>query len=157
MVGPAGTVAAGIGSLQHMEKTTRDVDQYIASLPDDVRHDIEVLDGAIARAMDGSERVLYEGRLWGGSHQEIIGYGTIENTRSDGTTVTWFTVGLAVQKNHLSVYINAVEDRQYLSEKYGAELGKVKVGKSSLGFKSADDIDVGALAKLVERACELTG
>ena len=140
-----------------MEKATRDVDEYIASLPDDVRADIEVLDGALARAMDGHERVLYEGRLWGGSRQEIIGYGTMENTRSDGTTVTWFTVGLAVQKNHLSVYINAVEDRLYLSEKYGAKLGTVKVGKSSLGFKSVDDIDVGALVELVELARELTG
>lgn len=139
-----------------MEKTTRDVDEFIASLPDDVRDDIRVLDEAIATAMTGHERVLYEGTFWGGSEQEIIGYGAIESPRSDGSTVEWFVVGLAVQKNHLSVYISAVEDGQYLSEKYGHELGKVKVGKSSLGFKRADDIEVGSLVKLVERARDLS-
>lgn len=139
-----------------MEKTDRDVDAFIASLPDGVRDDIRELDAAIAAVMQGHERVLYEGTFWGGSEQEIIGYGAIESPRSGGTTVEWFIVGLAVQKKHLSVYISAVEDGKYLSEQYGHELGKVKVGKSSLGFKGVDDIDVGALAKLVERARDLS-
>ena len=110
------------------------------------------LDEAISGVMAGSERVLYEGKFWGGTDQEIIGYGELETVRSDKSTVRWFVVGLALQKNYISVYISAVEDRQYLSEKYGKDLGKVKVGKSNISFKQLDDIDLDKLVELVEKA-----
>ena len=64
-------------------------------------------------------------------------------------------VGLALQKNYISVYLNAVEDRQYLSEKYGSDLGKVKVGKASLSFASVDDIDLDRFTDLVGKARDL--
>ena len=135
-----------------MERSDRDVDAFLDSLPDERRDDMKALDAVIAGAMDGSARALYVGKLWGGTEQEIIGYGIQTYVRSDGQTVTWFLVGLALQKHHLSIYINAVEDRQYLPEKYGKDLGRVKIGKSSIGFSSLDDIDVGKLESLVARA-----
>ena len=135
-----------------MEITDRDVDEYIAQLPDEVRGDMASLDAVIAAEMQGLPRELYEGKFWGGSDQEIIGYGRYSYQRSDKTKVEWFVVGLAVQKNYLSLYISAVEDGEYLSEKYGKELGKVKVGKSSISFNTAADIDTAQLASLVSRA-----
>ncbi len=138
-----------------MEKTDRDIDEFLASLPDDQRDDMVTLDSVIAKVMAGETRVLYEGRFWGGSDQEIIGYGTMTTTRSDKRTVEWFLVGLALQKHYISVYVSAVEDREYLSEKYGKDLGKVKVGKSSISFKSIDDIDLDKLAALVQRARDI--
>mgnify|MGYP006143580479 CR=1 FL=1 len=35
------------------------------------------LDAALARVFDGRERVLWEGAMWGGTHQRIIGYGSM--------------------------------------------------------------------------------
>ena len=116
---------------------------------------MKTLDTAFSGVMDGLDRVLFEGTFWGGSEQEIIGYGAGDYTRPNGTTVDWFMVGLALQKNYISVYINAVEDRQYLSEKYGKDLGKVKVGKASLSFKGVTDIDLDKLTELVAKAREL--
>lgn len=139
-----------------MEKTDRDIDEFLASLPDDVRDGMVTIDGVIAEVMAGEPRVLYEGTFWGGSEQQIIGYGTMTTTRSDKRTVEWFLVGLALQKNYISVYVSAVEGREYLSEKYGKDLGKVKVGKSSISFKSVDDIDLDKLAALVQRARDVT-
>ncbi len=138
-----------------MEKTTRNVDEFIGSLPDDVSDDIATLDASIVSVMQGLSRVLYEGKFWGGTDQEIIGYGDLATPRSDGSTVEWFVVGLAVQKNYLSLYVSAVEDRQYLSEKHGKELGKVKTGKSSISFGSVEDIDLSKLEWLVGRAREI--
>lgn len=139
-----------------VERSSIDVSKHIQGLPDDVRGDIEVLDQVISSAMSGLERVLYVGRFWGGSDQEIIGYGPYSYERSDKSTVDWFVVGLAVQKNYLSVYLSAVEDGEYVSEKYGKELGKVKVGKSSLSFRGVDDIDLDKLAELVSLSRELS-
>lgn len=135
-----------------MERVATDVDGFIAGLPDDVRPDIEALDRVISAAMDGLERVLWTGKMWGGTDQQIIGYGTITNTRSDKRTVEWFLVGLARQKRHLSIYVSAVEDRQYLAERDGPALGNVKVGKSNITFRSVDDIDLAKLAALVRKA-----
>lgn len=138
-----------------MERTDRNVDDFIGSLPDDARNDISAIDGVIAEVMSGLPRVLYTGVFWGGSDQEIIGYGDMDSPRSDGTTVEWFVVGLAKQKNYLSLYVNVVEDRKYLSETYGKKLGKVKVGKASISFGSADEIDLEELRSLVTRAREV--
>ena len=138
-----------------MEKTDRDVDEFIASLPGEVRDDIATLDTLISQAFDGLAREMYEGKMWGGTDQEIVGYGTYSYTKTDKSQAEWFVVGLAVQKSHLSIYINVVEDRKYLSEKYGKELGKVKVGKSSIGFKGVADIDLDRLSDLMLLAREL--
>lgn len=113
------------------------------------------LDGAIGDAMSGLPRELYVGKFWGGTDQEIIGYGRYSYTRPNGQSVEWFVVGLAQQKNYISVYVSAVEGDEYLSEKYGAGLGKVKVGKSSISFKSLDDIDLAKLVALVAKAREV--
>ncbi len=138
-----------------MERSSRDVDEFLGTLPEESRDDMKTLDASFGAAMEGLDRVLFEGTFWGGSEQEIIGYGAGDYTRPNGTKVDWFMVGLALQKNYISVYINAVEDRQYLSEKYGKDLGKVKVGKSSLSFKSVEDIDLDKLTALVVKARDL--
>jgi hypothetical protein len=135
-----------------MERTDRDIAQFIDSLPDEVREDMRTLHGLIDQVMAGLPRWLYTGVFWGGSEQQIIGYGQMDSTRSNGTEVKWFVVGLAAQKNYLSIYVNVVEDRHYLSERYGKELGKVKVGKSSIGFKGVADLDLEKLRSFVQRA-----
>lgn len=135
-----------------MRRTKRNIAKFIDGLPQAVRVDVQALDEVIAPIMDGLPKALFVGKFWGGTDQEIIGYGVHTSVRPNGTEVEWFHVGLAVQKNYLSMYVNAVEDRQYLSEKYGASLGKVKVGKASLSFKSVADIDLDKLRDLVTKA-----
>jgi hypothetical protein len=139
-----------------MQPTDRDIDEFLTSLPEGVRNDLITLDREIGAAMEGLPRVLYEGKLWGGTDQEIIGYGLDSYVRSDGKRVEWAVVGLARQKNYISIYINTVEDRVYLAEKYGKRLGKVKVGKSSISFARLDDIDLDELVALVTKAREIT-
>lgn len=135
-----------------MHKTKTDPDGHLASLPERFRADAERLDAEISRIMAGRPRVLWEGVFWGGTDQRIIGYGDLVQDRGRGGTVEWFVVGLAVQQNYLSVYINAVEDDQYVAQKYAHTLGRAKVGSSSVSFKSLADIDLDALLRLVRIA-----
>jgi hypothetical protein len=135
-----------------MQKTDRNPDDYLAGLPDDVRDDMTRLDAIIAGIFTGQARVLWEGVFWGGSEQEIIGYGDLIQKQSRGRTVEWFMVGLALQKNYISVYVNAVEDKQYVAEKYKESLGKVKVGKSSISFKTLADVDIDTLTRVLRIA-----
>lgn len=137
-----------------MERTDKDPSAYLDSLPDDIREDMKRLDRLISGIMDGYSRALWEGVFWGGTEQTIIGYGDLTTKGSRGSAVEWFMVGLALQKNYISIYVSAVEDGQYVAEKYRSELGKVKGGKSSISFKSADDVDFEALSKVLTIARE---
>jgi hypothetical protein len=132
-----------------MRKTTTDPTAYIASLPDDMRTGFETLDTLITGIMEGHSRVMWEGVFWGGTEQSIIGYGDLTMTQSKGRKIKWFMVGLVLQKNHISVYVSAVEDGQYVAEKYKSELGKVKVGKASIAIKRLDDVNLDTLARVV--------
>lgn len=138
-----------------MKKTNRSPAEHIASLPAERRADIERLDALITHLMAGQPRTMWEGRLWGGSDQQIIGYGDYTYTKSNRETVEWFIVGLAVQRNYISVYVNAADGKAYLTERYADRLGKVKVGKSSISFDSIDDVDLGELSELITEAKRL--
>jgi len=135
-----------------VNKTKKDISAHIDSLPDELRQSIKHLDKIISEIMVGHSRVLWEGTLWGGTKQEIIGYGDYTINLSRGKKSEWFMVGLAIQKNYISIYVNAVEDGQYVAEKYRSELGKVKVGKSSISFKRLADLDMDTLEKVISIA-----
>ena len=133
-----------------MEPTNDDVDAFLADLGND---DITTLDAHIADVF-GNDRVLWRGIFWGGSEQAIIGYGDWTYRRPGKPDVNWFMVGLAQQKNAISVYIMAVEDGQYAVKKYADTFAsgtgaKPKVGSSVVSFKRLSDVDLEALLRVV--------
>jgi hypothetical protein len=64
-------------------------------------------------------------------------------------------VGLARQKSHLSLYVNAVQDGAYLPHAFATRLGKVKLGSASIAFRSLADIHRTVLREMIARALEL--
>jgi hypothetical protein len=136
-----------------MKKTDTNIQDFLESVSQEGKADMQALHKIISKAASDREIVMYEGKFWGGSDQKIIGYGEWSYKRSDRKQVDWFMVGLAKQKNYITVFVNAVEDNEYVAEKYKDELGKkVKVGKSSISFKSLDDVDLEVLENVVKKA-----
>jgi hypothetical protein len=135
-----------------MQRSDKSPDEHIASLPGDVRDDIARLDQEISRVMKGHERVLWEGKFWGGSDQNIIGYGTYSYRGKSGASGEWHIVGLAAQKNYITVFVVAVENGKYLAESFKDRLGKAKIGRSSISFKRLSDINLPVLLELITRA-----
>jgi hypothetical protein len=132
-------------------------DDHLASIDDsEVRVAMVTLDAAIVAAMPARRRVLWQGVFWGGTEQSIIGYGVMRQVRPKGEEVEWFLVGLARQQRHYSVYVNAVDDGDYLGRQYADRLGKVKLGAASIGFRSVDDLDLDGFAAMLHRADEIT-
>jgi len=131
-------------------------DDYIASQASDVRTVLEELHVLIKKALPDQDCYLWEGVFWGGSQQQIIGYGNYSYQRSDKKQVEWFTVGLARQKNYFSVYVNAVEDKAYLAEIYRSRLGKIKIGKSNIRFRNLADVNLNVLTEMIEHAGKIT-
>ena len=139
-----------------MKRVESSPDAYIASQASDIRTVLEELHVLIKKALPEQDCYLWEGVFWGGSQQQIIGYGNYSYQRSDKKQVEWFTVGLARQKNYFSVYVNAVEDKAYLAEIYRSRLGKVKIGKSNIRFRNLADVNLNVLTEMIEHAGKIT-
>lgn len=80
----------------------------------------------------------------------MLGYGEQPyQTKSMKEPVDWPVVALAAQKRHLSLYLCALEDGEYVAEKHAAELGQVSCGKSCVRFTKADQINREGLARIL--------
>ncbi len=80
----------------------------------------------------------------------MIGYGSYHYKTKSGLEGDWFVVGLASQKNFVSVYVTMCDGNGYLPEKYKKKLGKVKTGKSCINIKKPADIDMKVLGKILK-------
>lgn len=83
---------------------------------------------------------------------DMIGFGKIAYRTKSGCSGDWFVIGLASQKQYISVYVCVSDGKQYLAEKYADQLGKGSIGKSCIRFKKAEDIDKKVLVKLLKEA-----
>lgn len=138
-----------------MRKVATDPDEFLrTSFDGDVRSGMVQLDALIREALPGRERTLWAGTFWGGTDQQIIGYGDIVQPRPKGETAEWFLVGLARQARHYSIYVNAVDDGTYLLDQYRDRLGSVKTGAASIAITSLDTVDLDSLREMLRRANE---
>jgi hypothetical protein len=129
-----------------VEASPQAVDDFIASLPDGRREIVRAVDGAIREAVPDLDV-----RMWG----KFIGYGSYHYRYASGREGDWFPIGLANNKQYLSLYICAADDDGYLAEANADRLGDVSVGKSCIRFKRLEDLDLDVAVELSRRAAEL--
>jgi Domain of unknown function (DU1801) len=110
------------------------------------------VDALIMAAAPGIDR-----QLVGSMGSRMLGYGLMPyRPRSAKETTEVPLISLAAQKRHLSLYVFAVVDGQYLAEARAERLGKVSCGKSCIRFSSLDQVDVVELDRLVRDAVRAT-
>ena len=80
------------------------------------------------------------------------GYGSFKYKNYKKEIIDWPTIALASQKNYMSLYVCAVDNGEYLAEKYKKDLGKVSVGRSCIRFKKLDDLNLKTLEKVIKLA-----
>ncbi len=125
------------------------------SLPADRREEIRAMDAVLAPIFKGHERAMWEGVFYGGTQQRILGYGLYRYRGRSGAEGEWFVVGIAVQKDHLTFYATGAEDGESLIKRYGATLGKAKLGSGSATFRRLADVEMTAVADIATRARDL--
>jgi hypothetical protein len=83
----------------------------------------------------------------------MLGYGTYHHKYASGREGEAAVVGLASQKNHISLYLGcAIDDEGYLAEKNADRLGNVSVGRSCVRFKKLEDLNLKVAMELVKEA-----
>lgn len=118
------------------------------------RADLQKVDRLIRRSAPGLKRYFHRGTPSGepGMRFKMIGYGKFQYLARSGQSVDWPAVGVALQKNYVSVYLSVMKDGASLIRPYAGKLGEVRVGRNNFSFVKYEDLDVAVLAALFAEA-----
>lgn len=87
----------------------------------------------------------------------MIGYGKFHYKSRSGREGDWALVGLASQKNYISIYACASDGNEYVAEKYKLLLPKANIGKSCIRVSKIENLDFKVLEKLLKETEKLGG
>ena len=118
------------------------IQKYITSQPEPKRSDMLTLHRIILQVMPACKLWFLDGKNTENKtvSNPNIGYGLHAMKYADGTTREFYQIGLSANKTGISVYIMGIEDKKYLSQVYGKEIGKASVTvlhqvQNSKGYK----------------------
>ena len=120
------------------------IQKYLASQPEPKRSDMQALHRVILQVMPACKLWFLDGKNEEGKtvSNPNIGYGAYTMKYADGTTREFYQIGLSANKTGISVYIMGIEDKKYLSQVYGKEIGKASVTGYCIRFKTLKDINI---------------
>jgi len=123
------------------------ISDYLAAQPERKRADMQALHGMMLRLMPDVRLWFLDGTDESGRtvSNPNIGYGFRTITYADGRTREFYQIGLSANTAGISVYIIGLDDKAYLSETYGGQLGKATVTGYCIKFSALRNIDVGVL------------
>ena len=132
-------------------KIEKQINEYLASQPEPKRSEMEELHRIILGVMPGCKLWFLDGKNDEGKtvSNPNIGYGSRITKYADGTTREFYQIGLSGNKTGISVYILGIEDKKYLAETFGKDLGKASVTGYCIRFKTLKDINIEILEAAV--------
>jgi hypothetical protein len=132
------------------------IKKYINSQPEPKRSDMQELHRIILQVMPACKLWFLDGK--NNENKTVsnpnIGYGLHTIKYADGTTREFYQIGLSANKTGISVYILGIEDKKYLAEAYGKELGKASVTGYCIRFKTLKDINIEILEAAIRYGVE---
>lgn len=87
-------------------------------------------------------------------HGGILAYGPWHYKYASGREGDWFRIGVASNKNYISLYICAATEKGYVAERYKEALPKANIGRSCVRFKRLSDLDLAALKKMIREGAQ---
>ena len=137
-------------------KVQEQIQNYISSQPEPKGSDMQDLHRTILQIMPRCKLWFMDGE--NSENKTVsnpnIGYGLQAMKYADGTTRDFYQIGLSANKTGISVYILGIEDKKYLAQRYGKELGKASVTGYCIRFKALKDINVEILAEAIRDRVE---
>lgn len=84
-----------------------------------------------------------------GMRFKMIGYGRFHYPASTGALVAWPVVGLALQKNYISVYLSVTKGGAPVLAGYASGLGALRTARNNFSFERLRDLRPDVLQALV--------
>jgi len=134
------------------------IEEYIASQPGQKRSEMQELHNRILQISPGCKLWLEDGK--NDENKTVsnpnVGYGFQTIKYKNGTTREFFRIGLSANTTGISIYILGIEDKTYLAQTFGKELGKASVTGYCIKFKNLKDININILEAAIRYGFELT-
>ncbi|MPS65820.1 DUF1801 domain-containing protein [Chryseobacterium sp.] len=132
------------------------IQEYISSLPESKRSDIQELHDLILGLMPKSQLWFLDGKNEEGKivSNPNIGYGVYLIQYKDGTSKEFYQIGISANATGISVYIMGIDDKKYLLQTYGEKIGKASVTGYCIRFKKLKDIHIDTLKTAIKDRIE---
>ena len=136
----------------------KQIEEHIATQPESKRGDMQELHRVILAQMPKCKLWFLDGKDEGGKvvSNPNIGYGLQIIKYADGRTKDFYQIGMSANTTGISVYILGIEDKKYLAQAYGKELGKASVTGYCIKFKKLEDINTDVLVAAMRYGVEQT-
>lgn len=127
------------------------IKNYIAGRPEPKRGEMQALHDIILEINPACKLWFLDGKNDAGKvvSNPNIGYGLRTIKYADGTTKEFYQIGLSANTAGTSVYILGIEDKKFLAETYGKDLGKAIVTGYCIRFKTLKDINTDVLRSAI--------
>jgi hypothetical protein len=119
--------------------------EYIGKLEEPRKSEVAALDALIRKTAPKLEAFIHSG---------MLAYGAWHYKYASGREGDWFRIGVASNKNYISLYICAGDDQGYVAERHKEALPKASIGKACVRFKRLSDLDQAALKKLIREGAQ---
>jgi hypothetical protein len=125
----------------------KQITEYIATQPEPKRGEIQELHHIILALMPTCKLWFLDGKDEKGKtvSNPNIGYGFQTIKYANGKTREFYQIGVSANTTGISVYIMGIDDKKYLAQTFGKELGKASVTGYCIKFKTLADINVDVL------------
>jgi hypothetical protein len=134
------------------------IQQYITDQPEPKRRDMQELHRIIQEIMPACKLWFLDGK--DSENKTVsnpnIGYGHYTIKYAGGKTKDFYQIGMSANTTGISVYILGIDDKKYLAETYGKQIGKASVTGYCIKFKALKDINVEILKAAIRYGAEAT-
>ena len=86
---------------------------------------------------------------------KMIGYGRFQYAIKSGKTSPWPVIGVALQKNYISVYLAVRKHERPLVQSYADKLGALRSANNNFSFESFDELNAVELSQLFADAASI--
>jgi len=123
------------------------IKEYIASQPEPKRSEMQQLHHMILALMPTCKLWFLDGKDEKGKivSNPNIGYGSQTMQYANGKTREFYQIGISANTTGISVYIMGIEDKKYLTQTFGKQLGKASVTGYCIKFKKLTDVKIEVL------------
>lgn len=122
--------------------------EYLAQLDEPRKSEVTALDSLIRKNAPKLAPFIHSG---------MLAYGPWHYRYASGREGDGFRIGVASNRNYISLYISAGDECGYVAERHKAALPKAKIGRSCVRFKRLNDLDQAALVKLIREGAGSAG
>jgi Domain of unknown function (DU1801) len=136
----------------------KQIKDYIATQPEPKRSEMQQLHHMILALMPACKLWFLDGKDEKGKtvSNPNIGYGSQTMKYANGKTREFYQIGISANTTGISVYIMGVNDKKYLAQTFGQQLGKASVTGYCIKFKTLPDIKIDVLKAAIQYGIQQT-